>query len=201
VDVTYDPASGVVHIPQVRVIGDDSGTNYMVEMINNNDGSFYIKNISENVTATIFDKTYANQQYSLELMDITSFSEGGGAIPERLLGISFSVNDVELFIDVSGFTAENATYYDLMMAINEGIQNLPAEYRGGFTVSLGDSFLAISAYDGLSYVGTPIILTSHLHNSISNFSWRFDMLPASSVFANVSEIPVYFNQDSNVDLK
>jgi len=83
VDVTYDPASGMVHIPQVRVIGDDSGTNYMVEMINNNDGSFYIKNISENITTAIFDKTYVNQQYSLELMDITSFSEGGGGDTRR----------------------------------------------------------------------------------------------------------------------
>jgi len=172
VDVTYDPASGVVHIPQVRVIGDESGTTYTVEMVNGNDGSFYITDLTENIP--VLKTFYNHQQFSLELMDVDSFGAGLSPIPEGLSGLAFSMNDAQVFIDLSGLPA-NATYVDLFQAIQKGIQNLPAEYENVFTVRFGGEFNVFSA-DGFVYVGTKIILTSHLYDSLSPEGWFFGNL-------------------------
>jgi len=191
VDVTYDSVSGLVHIPQVRVIGDDSGTTYTVDMVNGNNGAFYITSLTENIPETVFNKDDINQQFTLKLMDVTSFIEGGNPIPEELLGLSFYMNDVEFFIDLSGLTA-NTTYVELMIAIEEGIKNLPAEYRGGFSVSIGEEFNVWSSV-GFSYLGTQIILKSHLYDSITSISWVLATISASSeIYANISDSPIYY---------
>jgi len=101
------------------------------------------------------------------------------------------MNDVEFFIDLSGLTA-NTTYVELMIAIEEGIKNLPAEYRGGFSVSIGEEFNVWSSV-GFSYLGTQIILKSHLYDSITSISWVLATISASSeIYANISDSPIYY---------
>jgi len=104
-DVTYDPATGVVHIPSVRVIGDDSGKTYNVKMTNSLDGSFRLDDINENTSIIRL-----NQRV---VLNIAPTRLGGDYPPLSFIYIMYDKGNEYLGAEVGGAEGSSAVVAEL----------------------------------------------------------------------------------------
>jgi len=145
-DVTYDPATGVVHIPQIRVIGDDSGTTYTVNMTNSLDGSFRLDDINENTSIIRL-----NQRV---VLNIAPTRLGGDYPHVSFINVIYNENwnlgtSVAWPEDSAAVVAELNTTFDEMDVAN-GLE---------LKASLGAEFEFYNNFGELS-TGTSIVITN-----------------------------------------